>query len=151
MAEVYDQVSAVALFPVSGLLYGLWYVYHISARLTNQEDDDIIKEGAKKIPTFYAGPKLSDDEGRVAVYATCVIVMVFGSVHCIGWSFTFSSYAEELLWRIASISVTLVPVPLAYVVLMSMNRPGRFGLTLAGSILYLIGRLILLVPPFMSL
>jgi hypothetical protein len=70
---------------------------------------------------------------------------------CIGWSFAFPSYAEELLWRIASISVTSVPVPLAYVVLMSMDRPGRFGLTLAGSILYLIGRLILLVLPFMSL
>jgi hypothetical protein len=142
---------AVAFFPVSSLLYGLWYVYHISARLTNQEDDDVIKEGAKNVPTFYAGPELSDDEGRVAVYATCAIAMVFGSVHCIGWSFAFPSYAEELLWRIASISVTSVPVPLAYVVLMSMDRPGRFGLTLAGSILYLIGRLILLVLPFMSL
>jgi hypothetical protein len=47
---------AVALFPVLSLLYRLWYMYHISARLTNQEDDDVIKEGVKKVPTFYAGP-----------------------------------------------------------------------------------------------
>ena len=82
--------------------------------------------------------------------------MVFGSVHCFGWSFAFLSPAEELLWRIASISVTSAPL-LAIAMQIPTSMPPEWieimlgFIFLAASFLYLIGRLILLVLPFMSL
>jgi len=134
-------------------------VIYISMRLAGgSEDDDVIEKGAKKVPTFYAGPKPTGHEAQpVAVFAACVIAMVFGSVHCVGWSFAFPSYAEQLLWRIASISITSAPLSvIVTIILGSMNGPDWIVCTwacilLAASILYLIGRVILLVLPFMAL
>jgi hypothetical protein len=40
---------------------------------------------------------------------TLVITVIFGAIHCIGWSFDFPSNIERTLWRVASLSVTGVP------------------------------------------
>jgi hypothetical protein len=32
-----------------------------------------------------------------------LVATVFGGIHCIGWSFDFPSYTEQLLWRISSV------------------------------------------------
>ena len=145
-----------ALFPVLGLLFGLGYVIFISLRLIGGirfESDGVIEAGAKEVPTFYAGPK--ELMGHVVGnpgFAACVIAMIFGSVHCVGWSFAFPSYAEQHLWRIASISVTSIPV-LVIVTMNSLDGENRMGITilLISASAYLIGRLMLLVLPFMAL
>jgi hypothetical protein len=38
------------------------------------------------------------------------IASAFGGIHCIGWSFTFLSGTERTLWRVASISITSIPI-----------------------------------------
>jgi hypothetical protein len=40
---------------------------------------------------------------------TAVSTMIFGGLHCIAWSFDFPSKAEQLIWRIASVSSATVP------------------------------------------
>ena len=35
--------------------------------------------------------------------------MVFSSIHCIAWNYTFLSYFEKILWCITSLMTTVVP------------------------------------------
>ncbi|KAH9952480.1 hypothetical protein BC827DRAFT_1372206 [Russula dissimulans] len=42
------------------------------------------------------------------------IASAFGGIHCIGWSFTFPSGTERTLWRVASISITSIPIAGSY-------------------------------------
>ena len=52
------------------------------------------------------------DEWDVSSVSGLILVtMVFGGIHCIAWSFTFPSPTEQLLWRISSITITGVPLP----------------------------------------
>lgn len=65
------------------------------------------------LPAFYA---LSDSaEARSGlpemniVTAAAVLGIVFGAIHCIGWSFIFPSKLEQKLWRICSMLITTIP------------------------------------------
>jgi hypothetical protein len=154
---VWHALAAV-LFPVSGLLFGLGYVLIISRRLGwSADDDDVIGDGAKEVPTFYPGPELIGHETRVAGFAACIIAMIFGSVHLVGWSFAFLSNAEQYLWCIASISITTAPVSIIVMMILTiMSAPFLIQMTwvlisAVASFLYLISRLMLLILPFMSL
>ena len=42
----------------------------------------------------------------------CILSFIgalFGSIHCIGWSFAFPSSKERLAWRISSIGIAALP------------------------------------------
>jgi hypothetical protein len=70
----------------------------------------------KRVSTFY--PREWEywiDIWRLAM-VIAVIASAFGGIHCIGWSFTFPSSTERTLWRVASISITSIPVPLFSVI-----------------------------------
>jgi hypothetical protein len=162
---------AALLSPVLVPLLVLMYVITISSRLgggnttwfgdDDDDDDDVIKE-AQQVPAFHAG-ELTVNEVYLAVTAAFVIAMIFGGIHCVAWSFEFPSYTEQLLWRIASISITSGPVlafllaPVGYWDYQSVIRIPTwlntiFGIiTITGSTAYVTGRIVLLVLPFMSL
>jgi len=36
--------------------------------------------------------------------------VVFGGIHCAGWNFSFPTYTEQKLWRVASLAVTIIPI-----------------------------------------
>jgi len=36
--------------------------------------------------------------------------VVFGGIHCFGWYFSFPTYAEQKLWHVASLAVTIIPI-----------------------------------------
>jgi len=87
------------------------------------------------------------------------IASAFGGIHCIGWSFSFPSTTERTLWRVASISITGVPIS-QFVPLFL----GEFGWLDSVSdvriersysalilFLYITSRLVLLILPFLSL
>ncbi|KAH9959109.1 hypothetical protein BC827DRAFT_1216185 [Russula dissimulans] len=96
------------------------------------------------------------------------IASTFGGIHCIGWSFTFPSSPERTLWRVASISITSVPIALSIFLQDEYDFPrplrGFFHLfpdpvtlrimqcllTLS-SVLYILSRLVLLTLPFLCL
>jgi len=99
------------------------------------------------------------------------IASAFGGIHCIGWSFFFPSSTERTLWRVASTSITSVPIALFLAgflvnlvdhdlfLRLDSNygfRHGRstsmlrsyFGVQL---FLYILSRLVLLILAFLSL
>lgn len=47
----------------------------------------------------------------------CLTGIIFGGIHCIAWDFTFPTYIEQLLWRVASFGVTVMPALALLIVL----------------------------------
>jgi len=74
------------------------------------------------VPTFYA-PK-----HRYPTWYHILLLMalgtVFGGIHCSGWNFSFPTYAEQRLWRVASLAVTIIPF-LSTIVVTIFARFGR--------------------------
>jgi len=66
-----------------------------------------------RVNTFYPLRWYGHD-GNIssAVMVIAGIASAFGGIHCIGWSFTFPSSTERTLWRVASTSITSVPIAL---------------------------------------
>ncbi|KAI0062815.1 hypothetical protein BV25DRAFT_1991351 [Artomyces pyxidatus] len=61
-----------------------------------------------RVPTFYSGDTAKDN-GLYADIVALFAAMVFGAVHCAAWDYAFPSRAEELIWRISSVSIVVVP------------------------------------------
>jgi hypothetical protein len=51
-----------------------------------------------------------NDESITVLLGTIIGGAVFGGVHCIAWNFSFPTMTERLLWRIASILTTTLPM-----------------------------------------
>jgi hypothetical protein len=110
---------------------------------------------------FYAG----DSEITMSYnIAGAIIATMFGAIHCVVWSFQFPSHTEQLLWRIASLSITCSPTVVFFVALGGYLLKGPdagnlknvhnwlFGpIILALLILYILSRVALLVIALMSL
>ncbi|PVF91503.1 hypothetical protein CPB86DRAFT_770613 [Serendipita vermifera] len=75
--------------------------------VTVEDDEDIA--GYTGVPRFYVGS--STDEGNmwVSLVVSSAVGTVFGAIHCIAWSYSFSSHTEQLLWRLSSIAIISVP------------------------------------------
>ena len=140
------------------LFYGIW-VPLIPFGLMGFGDDEDVKVGTM----FYAG-----DSGVTwsRSMAGLVIATMFGAIHCVAWSFQFPSLVEQLLWRIASLSITCLPMVLLFTMLKItlLNKRVIFegkletvgGLIIAiivilFPILYILSRITLLVIALMSL
>ena len=88
--------------------------------------------------------------------AGAVIATIFGGIHCVAWSFQFPSYAEQLLWRIASLSITCVPMVMVFIDrspdwLQNVLDLPVIILFFVSPVLYVLSRVALLVIAFMSL
>src|SRR5262249_47743614 len=123
------------------------------AEMGGEIDDDCIEE-EKRVHAFYSG-QLTDSEGLGVIFAGVLIAITFGAIHCVGWSFSFPSHTEQILWRISSISITSAPVVLLFLGMVNTFDlvPSAF-LRLFGLVSgtwYGISRSILLVLPFLSL
>ncbi|KAF9543752.1 hypothetical protein CPC08DRAFT_800418 [Agrocybe pediades] len=64
------------------------------------------------VPSFYAVLVDSDAAKLQTVLTSLSAAVLFGSIHCIGWSskIVFTSHAASLAWRIASATITASPV-----------------------------------------
>jgi hypothetical protein len=75
--------------------------------------EDLMEAGAKRVPTFY--PKQLEGMNRWwTAIAGIIVATLFGGIHCVAWtnSFQVLSDTQQKLWRIASISITVLPVPI---------------------------------------
>ncbi|KAF8802854.1 hypothetical protein BYT27DRAFT_7172357 [Phlegmacium glaucopus] len=63
--------------------------------------------GSLSIPTFYAPP--SSREGRARSIGTGFGIL-FSGIHGIAWSFRFQSAAEQYIWRISAVNITVLPI-----------------------------------------
>jgi hypothetical protein len=70
-----------------------------------------IRPGASHVPSFYAPITRSDRWSRMLVFA--VFGVIFGGLHCIGWSFEFPTHTEQTLWRSTSLGITAIPLIVA--------------------------------------
>ncbi|TDL15019.1 hypothetical protein BD410DRAFT_856986 [Rickenella mellea] len=125
--------------------------------------------GAKKVSSFYAGDRGHDVWN--ATLPSAAFAVIFGAVHCIGWSFEFPSHVHEILWRTCSLVITCMPVAMVSLVKLihillgirdrrddiaaDVSEIFRNGVgVMAGiilPILYVVARMILLVESFLLL
>jgi len=96
-------ILAVLLSPI--FAFAMAFVYTIIDLLGGSTS---FAADATHVPTFYV-PKHQYSE-----FFHAVLLMglgtVFGVIHCAGWNPPFPTYAEQKLWRIASLAVTTIPI-----------------------------------------
>lgn len=113
----------------------------------------------QRVPKFSAG-RPSATQNDIADIVASIVTVLFGGIHCFAWNFPFPSSAEQLLWRIASVLITVLPVGWIMIYTYSFSEhndlppadwaPGYVGITVKGVLssivvpFYLIGRAILL-------
>jgi len=107
----------------------------------------------KRVNTFYPGEWVrSPFSGALLVIA---IASAFGGIHCYGWSFTFPSSTERTLWRVASVSISCVPVvvvSLSMITITDQMPDAPYVIIFVSfSFLYVLSRLVLLVLPLLCL
>jgi hypothetical protein len=124
----------------------------------DDEADDIKVE--KRVNTFYPAKWVTS--GNSSMFLVATITVAFGAIHCIGWSFAFPWSIERTLWRVASLSITGVPILIvpfcvlgaAIDKLVLNDRFDDFCLRMVIillTLLYVTSRLALLVLPFLCL
>jgi len=79
-----------------------------------------IRPGASHVPSFYALTTNSDRWSRMVVFA--LFGVIFGGLHCIGWSFEYPTHSEETLWRATSLAITVIPLIVAPIDLLLAAR-----------------------------
>ncbi|KAI9451247.1 hypothetical protein F5148DRAFT_986638, partial [Russula earlei] len=131
----------------------LWPIITPFTILSGSDDR---RQDLSRVSTFYPDDWDPVGMGSFApIFFVLVVGSTFGGIHCIGWSSTFSSITERTLWRAASVSITVVPLLLP--LFMFIRDPDHwYDLPVAITVLiligaYLVGRLMLLVLPFLSL
>ncbi|KAH9953500.1 hypothetical protein BC827DRAFT_1146040 [Russula dissimulans] len=129
-------------------------------RITEEPIDDGNVE-ATRVNTFHPTKWVRSSEFS-SMFLVATITVVFGSIHCIGWSFEFPSRIERTLWRVASLYITNAPILIPAfgglgIVIDKFLLKDRFNhLCMAISwtlllFLYVLSRLTLLVLPFLCL
>jgi len=61
-----------------------------------------------RVPTFYVPKHEYGKWFQVALLLS--LSAAFGGIHCAGWDYLFPTYAEQTLWRVASLAVTILPI-----------------------------------------
>jgi hypothetical protein len=115
---------------------------------------DLLRE--KRVLMFYSG-KTSDRLAVALLFAEVLIAMIFGGIHCIAWSFSFPTHAEQIIWHVCSVAIISIPFLFVGISLvldgLNFNIPEFFTdlLFIFPPLIYIISRLLLLVLPFISL
>jgi len=104
----------------------------------------------KRVTTFY--PDGWAEVSFRGIFVGAGVVLAFGGIHCIGWSFTFPSRSEQLLWRIASVSIVSIPIIIPLSILLNDIAENLIGISIVLLLAsYILSRLALLVLPFLCL
>ena len=62
-----------------------------------------------RIPTFF--PSGDNTVANQAYHlGVAIISLLFGLIHCLGWSLVFPSSAERLIWRVSAVIIAALPV-----------------------------------------
>ena len=103
------------------------------------------------VPTFYAPFTSGENRARLIGLG---IGILFGGIHCIAWSFSFQSVAEQCIWRISAVNVTVLPIIIAasIIFITNMRFMGIIRYTLFPcTVLYWFSRAALLILPVIAL
>ena len=61
-----------------------------------------------RVPRFWANSTRNDF--LIADLIMLGVGICFGAIHCIAWHFPFPTHKELLIWRISSVTITVVPI-----------------------------------------
>lgn len=127
---------------------------------SGEEQRDDIREDDTCVPTLWAG-RLSRPKRGFAALFSVFMAIAFGGIHFIAWNSYFPTQPERTLWHVAAIIVVAVPVFFLLDTIFLINIPPgvpewlktvTFYLVIpAGLTTYVVGRIILMVLPFISL
>ncbi|KAG2132692.1 uncharacterized protein EDB93DRAFT_1255111 [Suillus bovinus] len=62
-----------------------------------------------QVPTFDGSIKLNVSDRMVLQQAALHMATIFGGIHCMAWFFAFTTYQEQMLWRISAVAITCTP------------------------------------------
>ncbi|KAJ7592054.1 hypothetical protein C8J56DRAFT_1131475 [Mycena floridula] len=126
--------------------------------------DSYVPERSTSVPLFWSS---SDDEmgedDHQPVLFEMFLGCVFGGIHCLGWNSDFPSLVESMMWKVAAVFITCLPVACAVFVAAALGNEyleKKFlegvavlwgSLTVIGMPLYIIARVFLLILPLTSL
>ena len=111
---------------------------------------------ATHVSTFYHPRHRYNQSTAQDAFFLLALASVFGGIHCAGWNFSFPSYTQRMLWHVASLAVTILPlvaIPISVSVAIIINSCIRddeaFNIiagvvTAAIALMYAVARLILL-------
>lgn len=131
--------------------------------ITGTQDEHVNLHHQKKVPVFYSGKPTTTEVIVGSDVITLVAGVIFGAVHCIAWSFEFSSSTQALLWRLSSVTITSVPFILivSFIVMLYQDEQDNmranllmflsFSIMLLSGIMYVACRFITLVIALLSL
>jgi hypothetical protein len=117
-------------------------------------DDLSIRGNRYTSAWMHAFSKEHDSWTDVIFVLICLLV---GGIHCAAWNFIFPSYSERLLWRIASIASSVLPMCLFFIISIVVENPTRgcpdLEAVLNGlfMLLYFVVRVFLIIEVFLSL
>ena len=104
--------------PIYLLISVVFAIYTLAESLLDIANSAKIKHNAPYVPTFYAPSVLTADSGTLYFIVLPIVATIFGALHLIAWQFHFQSHIEQLLWRIGSLAITIIPAtPLVFMVL----------------------------------
>ena len=121
-------------------------------------DFHLVREGAIQVPTFYAS--YTDDSELTVRRLASIVAILFGGIHCAGWSFPFPSHTELMIWRVSSLIILIVPcigvvVNMIYVVIADTSyyvmADGLLSVFFFCTPIYGLARLTLFVEAFIAL
>jgi hypothetical protein len=79
----------------------------------------IIDENAQRVPTFYATTTDPYHNFTPIGISSTAMGVLFGAIHCLGWSFDFPTRFESIAWRTSSLVVTCVPIVMMAIMTLS--------------------------------
>ncbi|KAJ8586741.1 hypothetical protein M405DRAFT_822873 [Rhizopogon salebrosus TDB-379] len=62
-----------------------------------------------RVLTFDGSNKVDELDQIILFLAGFVMATVFGGIHCIAWFFAFSTYQEQVLWRMSAVAIIFIP------------------------------------------
>jgi len=93
------------------------------------------------VPTFYVPKHRYSTWYHILLLI--VLAAIFGSIHCSGWNFSFPTYPEQNLWRVASLAVTILPISILRIFFIADSIPSPLSFTFrAASMITLISVLV---------
>lgn len=134
-------------------------MYNVGDFIAGDQDRKVDLREEENVPVFWSGAGGLTD----FVLADCITLgmgLIFGSIHCIAWIFSFPTHMELLLWRISSVAIAAIPIyiPILIFIRLVLDEWSQtfsefvmYAFLLPSGLLYIVARLATLVLAFMSL
>ncbi|KDQ49518.1 hypothetical protein JAAARDRAFT_42852 [Jaapia argillacea MUCL 33604] len=127
----------------------------ITPFLEMTEDDTSSRRDPMRVPTFHAG-QLEGLEETELTWISALLATAFGAVHCFAWNVQVPTHVQLLLWRVSSLTITIIPILEVFVYKAFIDVDGALGFIsfmflIAAALVYIVARVTLLVLAFTSL